>query len=123
MFGKNWRQVMISQKCPRCYKEIPGKDRFCIYCGQDLSAPVAGTEQQAVPATYRQAGHTAATPSQTNYSPASTQSAPTHAAPAHAAPVRKTGYCPNGHDIDDPSLGFCVICGSPLVDEPVSRRR
>lgn len=27
-------------------------------------------------------------------------------------------YCPNGHDVSDPSLGFCPTCGSPLVDEP-----
>ena len=111
MFKKDWRQAMVTKKCPRCYQDIPAENRFCTQCGQDLSAPASGTEQQAVPAAYREQRW----PAEAAPAPAYTQAA--------SAPVRQTGYCPNGHDVDDPSLGFCVICGSPLVDEPVSRRR
>ena len=27
-------------------------------------------------------------------------------------------YCPKGHEVADPSLGFCPVCGETLVDIP-----
>ena len=34
------------------------------------------------------------------------------------APSAVPCYGPNGHDVPDPSLGFCPVCGSLLTSEP-----
>ena len=83
----------ITVKCPNCYQQVSKDNRYCIFCGYDLS------------------GSSDSSPS----SPSSGESDP---------PIIGTvvydgpQYCPNGHDVTDPSLGFCSICGSLLVNEP-----
>ncbi len=47
---------------------------------------------------------------------AGTPAAP--AAPAADASFAGPRFCPKGHDVPDPSLGFCPVCGSTLSDTP-----
>jgi len=87
----------ITVKCPNCYQQVSKENRFCIFCGCDLSGA----------------------------SSAPVSSSPAPAAPAPAvvetpAPYSGPRYCPRGHDVPDPSLGFCSICGAPLVDAPAA---
>lgn len=46
---------------------------------------------------------------------------PEPATPAKPAPDACAGpkYCPNGHTVSNPGLGFCSVCGKLLVDKPV----
>ena len=85
----------ITVKCPNCYQQVSKDNRYCIFCGYDLS----GTSDSSSPST-----------------------PPTESDPPVIGTVVYDGprYCPNGHDVPNPSLGFCSICGSPLVNEPSS---
>lgn len=47
-----------------------------------------------------------------------TGDAGTPAAPAVESSFTGPRFCPKGHDVPDPSLGFCPVCGSILTDEP-----
>ena len=98
LFKKGDRMVRFTYKCQKCHREVPNGTRFCIFCGQDLNAPVAGTEQQAVPSAWLH-------PDQKQ------TPVPQAARPAAPSGTR----CPNGHPVADPSLGFCPTCGAPLV--------
>lgn len=100
LFKKGARMVQFTYKCQKCHREVPNGTRFCIFCGQDLNAPVAGTEQQAVPSSWLH-------PDQARNAP------PAGYQPPPAAPSGTR--CPNGHPVTDPSLGFCATCGAPLV--------
>ena len=89
----------ITVKCPNCYQQVPIGNAFCIHCGYSLNK--------------------ASEPETPAFVPDAPASAEEEAA---EAPIPYDGprFCPNGHDVPDPSLGFCMVCGSPLVDEPVS---
>ena len=88
----------ISVKCPNCYRQVSRENRYCTFCGYDLS----GTAESDPPA----AG----------------SSAETEPEDAGSSYYDGPRFCPNGHDVPDPSLGFCPVCGSPLVeDAPVSK--
>lgn len=88
----------ITVKCPNCYQQVPIGNAFCIHCGYSLNK-AAGPEALAfVPDAPASAGDAAA---------------------EATVPYDGPRFCPNGHDVPDPSLGFCMVCGSPLVDEPV----
>ena len=84
----------ITVKCPNCYQQVSNDNRFCIFCGYDLS----GTESV----------------------PEDDLPTPELSDPVNSDPVFFDGprFCPKGHDVPDPSLGFCSTCGSPLVDKP-----
>ena len=85
--------MKITRKCPNCFQEIPAEERFCAFCGYDFRGgdPAGAPEAAAVPAAEE---------------------------PAAAVPYDGPRYCPRGHDVPDPSLGFCPTCGAPLVNEP-----
>ena len=83
----------ITVKCPNCFQQVSRENRYCIFCGYDLFETPAASSAAAEP--------TAAS-----------------AEPAGAAFYDGPRYCPKGHDVPDPSLGFCPTCGSPLVNEP-----
>ena len=74
------------------------KDRFCVFCGFDLESR---TED----------GNGAASAAQ----PGSVTIPEDESAPEHYTGPR---YCPNGHDVQHPWIGFCEYCGLPLVDTP-----
>lgn len=84
----------ITVKCPNCFQQVSKENRFCIFCGYDLSR-VSDTA-------------------------ASTDTVPVIPEPpvTSSTPYDGPQYCPRGHDVPDPSLGFCSICGSPLVETP-----
>lgn len=84
----------ITVKCPNCYQQVSLKNRYCIFCGCDLekAAPAAEAVEE----------------------PCVDETTPPAGAPGFDGPC----YCPNGHDVPDPSLGFCMVCGSPLVNTP-----
>ena len=84
--------MKITRKCPNCFQENSSEDLFCIFCGYDFR----GTAPAGIP----ESGGT---------------SIPDEPA---AAAYDGPRYCPRGHDVPDPSLGFCPICGSPLTDRP-----
>lgn len=85
--------MKISVKCPNCYQQVSKENRFCIYCGYDLEG-VSSDVPEDKPVSFVPA-------------------------PVAPDPMPYTGprFCPKGHDVPDPSLGFCPTCGSPLVDE------
>lgn len=86
--------MKISVKCPNCYQQVSKDNRFCIFCGYDLEGvPSDSSDEKPVPVV---------------------------SDPVTPDPVPYTGpcFCPKGHDVPDPSLGFCPTCGSPLIDEP-----
>ena len=85
--------MKISVKCPNCFQEVPEGNRFCIHCGYDLSGDAADSSaaKASVPVP-TEAGRGAA-----------------------AAFFTGPRFCPKGHDVPDPSLGFCPVCGLPLV--------
>ncbi len=120
------RLLHFTVMCPKCHRHVPNPARFCIYCGQDLHAPLDGREQQAVPASFLHP-ESAGIPDEPAGNPVNQANAPagftpwkTHG-PARwgtertAAPAEKV--CPNGHQVTDPSLGFCTICGMPLTEK------
>ena len=84
----------ITIKCPNCYQQVSKGNHYCIFCGYDL----------------------------TSGSPEDARSIPASDVYADSSPesISYDGprYCPRGHDVPDPSLGFCPTCGSPLVNEP-----
>ena len=86
--------MKITVKCPNCFQQVSNDNRFCVFCGYDLSAA------------------TPAEPDTPSVTPAPEPPAPDPA--AYDGPR----FCPRGHDVFDPSLGFCPTCGSPLVYEP-----
>lgn len=92
--------MKITVKCPNCHKQVPEENRFCIYCGCDLS-------RLSTDVTH---GKTYDEP----LPPADDDGSTVLSDPDYTGPC----FCPKGHDVLDPSLGFCSICGSPLVDEP-----
>ena len=100
----------ISFKCPKCFREIPRGNRFCIYCGSEIATGVSSAVQEEAPRSFRQRFFGTEEPAQE--------------APAwqEEEPVLVKA-CPNGHDVPDPSLGFCLTCGAPLVDRPQYNRR
>ena len=81
----------ITVKCPICHNQVPKENRYCLICGHDFSKD--------------------ATESTTEESTKTLTDSP--------APYDGPRYCPRGHDVPDPSLGFCPTCGSLLVNEPV----
>ena len=89
----------ISVKCPNCSRQVSNENRYCTFCGYDLAkaadfdAPAAGSPADTVPED------------------------------TGAAYYDGPRFCPNGHDVPDPSLGFCPVCGSPLVDAPAAEER
>ena len=85
--------MKITLQCPDCHQQVPEGNAFCIFCGCKLTPP----EPEA---------------------PAAETPASADAAWSAPAPYAGPCYCPNGHDVVDPSLGFCPVCGAPLVDEP-----
>jgi len=89
--------MKITIKCPNCYQQVTPDNRFCVYCGYDLSEASAPEETPAA-------------------APVFAADAPETA----SAPYDGPRYCPMGHDVPDPSLGFCPTCGSPLVDSPAA---
>ncbi len=89
----------ITVKCPNCYQQVPVGNAFCIHCGYSLSKASGPEETEAVPDI-----------------PAPGADAGEEAPAFYDGPR----FCPNGHEVPDPSLGFCMVCGSPLVDEPAS---
>ena len=111
--------VNITIKCSHCFRQIPQGNRFCIYCGKPLFLADRIAQQKT----------DAVQPS----SPATESYVPTHRSadnPVHRTVASSSTessevkrYCPNGHDVADPSLGFCVQCGFPLVDKPASSGR
>ena len=86
--------MKITVKCPNCNQNVPHENRYCLFCGYDLS------EKPGVPAE--------------------DLTEPVIPDPAEAEPAPYDGprFCPRGHDVPDPSLGFCPVCGSPLTDAP-----
>ena len=84
----------ITIKCPNCYQQVAKDNRFCIFCGYDLtgSSPVSAEKDPG------------------GYAPAEPA--------AESGPYDGPCFCPKGHDVPDPSLGFCPVCGSPLVNDP-----
>lgn len=86
----------ITVKCPNCYQQVSREERYCIFCGYDL------------------------TKSKSDVHVSEAASVPADEPPAGATSYDGPRYCPNGHDVADPSLGFCMICGSPLVNTPSS---
>ena len=86
--------MKITIKCPNCYQDILKDDSFCIFCGYDLTSTMAN--------------------------PISKDSAydNTEESDISSKPYSGPCYCPAGHDVPDPSLGFCPVCGSPLIDTP-----
>lgn len=100
----------ISFKCPRCFKEVPDGNRFCIFCGQEISAARTGGQKLPNPVSLR--NHLFGN-GNTNAAPDLRQEEP--------RPVSQS--CPNGHEVADASLGFCPVCGVPLVNGPHNGRR
>lgn len=84
--------MKITIKCPNCYQQLSSDNRFCLYCGYDLSKTSESSEEEPVLGDVE-----------------STKTDP--------APYDGPCFCPKGHDVPDPSLGFCPICGSPLTYE------
>ena len=84
----------ITIKCPNCFQQVSNDNRFCIFCGYDLKDNKEN-ESKPVDAILTEADK--------------------EIFEGHM-------YCPKGHNVSDPSLGFCPVCGSPLVGEPVSER-
>lgn len=91
--------MIISVKCPNCYQQVSRGNRYCTFCGYDLSR----TAEYDVP----------------------TAGAPEAAEPKDADSAYDEGstFCENGHEVSDPSLGFCPICGLPLSDVPAPKVR
>lgn len=91
-----WRyeHMDVTIKCPNCYQQVSKDNRFCIFCGYDLSDMDSSSSVEL-----------------------STGGAVTDDRPAAYDGPR---YCPKGHNVEDPSLGFCPTCGSPLVFEAAS---
>lgn len=83
----------ITIKCPNCYQQVSKDNKYCIFCGYDLSGASASPSTEIPPVA---------------------PDSPVVGTIVHEGPR----YCPKGHDVPDPSLGFCSICGSPLVNEP-----
>lgn len=81
--------MKITKKCPNCYQEVHADSIFCVHCGTRIEGGAAA--EAAVPVT---------------------MAAP---AAAYAGPR----FCPQGHRVENPALGFCEICGMTLVDEEV----
>ena len=77
-------------ECPNCYKLVSKDYRYCIFCGHDLTNA-----------------------SDTSSSMISSVESVTSIIGSVA--FDRSCCCPNGHEEPDPSLGFCSICGSPLV--------
>lgn len=84
----------ITVKCPNCYQQVSKDNKYCIFCGYDLSG-VSGSPSTSTPPVVADS--------------------PIVGTAVYEGPR----YCPKGHDVPDPSLGFCSICGSPLVNEPI----
>ena len=82
----------ITIKCPNCFQQVSRTNRFCTFCGYDIT--------------------------RISSEPATLVDSVIHGAPESiSAPYDGPCYCPKGHDVPDPSLGFCPTCGSPLVNE------
>ena len=86
----------ITIKCPNCYQQVSKDNRFCIFCGYDLEKASSAVKGDSVSI----GADTSGTDS-----------------PFYDGPR----FCPKGHDVPDPSLGFCPTCGSPLVNEPSTK--
>ena len=86
-------------QCPNCLSMVDSGDAFCMLCGHSLAgvAPAAAEAPVVYPAE----------------EPA--------AEPAPKVVLKKeetpTLYCPNGHAVTNPGLGFCDICGALLVTD------
>ena len=109
----------ISKKCPVCGEPVSADLKFCTYCGTDLTA--APEEKTAV---MEEVPSTPIEPVEDFYEEMTVaETSPRKSAEADefvdVEPVFDgPKYCPNGHNVDDPSLGFCPECGMPLVDKP-----
>jgi len=110
---KGMHRFNISYKCPRCYREVPDGNRFCIYCGQEIAAAVQAAGQKTAAPSFLQMLFSAGN-----------QAEPHRPAAGTEAPSQVPRFCPNAHDVPDPSLGFCPVCGAPLVtNSPNNWRR
>ena len=85
----------VTVKCPNCNRQVSPKNQYCIYCGYTLSGDSSDIIYPEPPR---------------DMPPPDSEVMPE----AYDGPR----YCPRGHDVPDPSLGFCPICGSPLVETP-----
>lgn len=95
---KRDRFFSISFKCPACFREVPAGNRFCIFCGREMAgSPPKAEERKPVASFYGGMPGTEA---------------------------RQEAFtCPNGHEVADASLGFCPVCGMPLVNDPHNGRQ
>lgn len=115
-------------QCPNCLSMVDSEDAFCMLCGHSL----AGVARAAVPA------EPAAAPAEEPFvyhpvedlppipaeEPAHKVELKKEPVPAYEEPVPETPapaaeapalYCPNGHPVTSPDLGFCAVCGALLV--------
>ena len=86
----------ITFKCPHCGEQVPQGSVFCIYCGSPIASPPSPQPEE--------------TP---HFSSPEAAEGPT-------ASVEPSGqmYCPQGHQVNDSSSGFCPECGMPLMTSP-----
>ncbi len=96
-------------RCPNCLKPVFPEDKFCESCGYDLKESVSEPEPapKAEPAPEpRPAPKAEPVPEP--------DPVPVREEPEPDIPR----YCPNGHNVTDPSYGFCLVCGESLVSAP-----
>ena len=87
--------MRITIKCPNCGEQIDQENVFCTVCGVRLSAVADAAE------------------------PAETTASVLPAADDEIAQAGGAMFCsmnPREHAITNPELGFCPVCGAPLVD-------
>ena len=85
--------MKITIQCPNCFEQVSRENRYCTFCGYDLTS--AGPSGEGG------------------------KSDPPGPGPApEPPPYDGPRYCPNGDEVENPSIGFCPVCGAPLVYEP-----
>ncbi len=94
-------------QCPNCLSMVDSADAFCMLCGHSLAGVAAAAE--AAPAV-----EPAFVPAEEPVFDPAAEPAPKVVLKKEEAPAL---YCPNGHAVTNPGLGFCDICGALLVTE------